>query len=102
MAAGEVRVPLSTPIKGHAGPISEVVLRAPKAADFFELGEPQVVAYGKEGLGYVAENTETVRAYIERLVIEPDAMLLAQLSLADAMKVKSAVLGFFIDARQKP
>lgn len=102
--AGAVRVPLSRPIDGHGGPVREVILREPTARDFFRLGEPFAQAYGKDGgdgtLVYQAENNDVVQAYLEALIIVPDVIVIGGLSLADAMRVKAALLGFFRDARE--
>lgn len=95
----KIEIELTTPIVGHSGPITKVVLRAPLAGDFFLLGEPFAYAASKEGLVYSAENAEVVRGYIERLLIEPNALLLANVSLKDAMRIKAVLMDFFSDAR---
>lgn len=99
----KVVIPLTIPIQGHEGLVREVVLRAPRAGDFFALGEIYAHGFSQKGdITYRAENTEVVRAYIERLVESPNALLLEKLSLVDAMKVKGRVLAFFMAAALAP
>jgi hypothetical protein len=93
-------VPLTNPIKGHAGFIESVTLREPTGDEYFSLGEPGVYARTAERVTLQVENDPVIKAYIEKCVVAPaNALLLAQLSLVDAMKVKDAMLGFFQDAR---
>jgi hypothetical protein len=100
--AKTVRVPLSSPIVGHKETFSSVELREPKAAEYWENGEPARWAHTQDGVAYKVENDAAIKAYIEACVVSPgDVLLLGQLSLADAMLVKEAVLGFFTAARTK-
>jgi hypothetical protein len=92
-------IELSKPITGHEGPVTKVVLKEPTAADYFALGEPQIVARNPDGTVFVVENDAAVKQYIERCCVSPSPLLLAQLSLRDAVKVKAAVLDFFMVAR---
>jgi hypothetical protein len=94
-------IPLTTPITGHNGPISKVVVKEPTGRDYFALGEPSVWARNPDGTSYVVENTEVLEKYIERCIVEPnDPLILSQLGLADAMRVREAVLDFFGAARR--
>ncbi len=100
--AKNVTVTLGTPIPGHKGPIDKVVIREPRAGDYFELGEPVIYTQSREGRLIGAEHTETVKAYLDRLIVEPkDQLVLGQMDLADSMKVKAAMMDFFINARLK-
>lgn len=93
-------VDLAEPIVGHAGPITRIVLREPTARDYFSLGEPSVYARNGDGAIYSVENAEVIERYIERCIAEPqDSLLIGQMTLADAMRVKGAVLDFFTAAR---
>lgn len=97
-----VTIELSEPIIGHSDPIRRVVLQEPRARDYFALGEPSVYARNPDGTVYAVENAEVIDRYIERCIVEPkESILLDQMSLGDAMRVKDAVLGFFSDARKK-
>ena len=96
-------IKLAEPIKGHDGDIRAVVLREPRASDLFALGEPIVYAQTASGMFFTSEKEETIRAYLDRCIVEPsDKLLLEQLSLRDGIQVKEALLGFFMDARQGP
>lgn len=91
---------LGEPVVTHTGPIKELVFREPRARDFFELGEPFAYARNPDGTVYSAENADVINKYIERLLEKPnDPLVLAQVSLVDAMRIKETVLGFFTAAR---
>src|SRR5262245_1615460 len=96
----QITIQLAEPLAGHQGPIATVVVREPRAAEFFRLGEPFAYARNADGTIFTVENAETVKAYLDALIVEPaDRLLIEQLSLSDAMKVKETVLGFFTAAR---
>ena len=97
--AREERVQLRDPIQGHGELINEVVLREPRSHEFFSLGEPFIVAKNSDGSMFPVENGDAIRSYIERCCVKPDALLLGQLSLSDAMAVKEAMLRFFEQAQ---
>lgn len=96
-----MEIALSEPVTGHGGQVTKVVLRHPRAGDFFALGEP--IAYAKKGDGtlFAVENIEVLKAYVDRLLVEPDGLIFEQVSLKDAVAVKEAVLGFFGSSRPK-
>jgi hypothetical protein len=96
-----VEIELSEPVIGHGGQVKKVILRLPRAGDFFVLGEP--IAYARKGDGttFAVENIEVLSSYIQRLLVEPDALIFESLSLQDALAVKEAVLDFFGKARLK-
>jgi hypothetical protein len=99
--SGNVTIKLINPITGHEGQIAEIVLRAPKYSDVMALGEPTTYARSEGGMIYTAERDGVVQSYIERLLVEPkDTGLLAQLSIADTLKLKDTVSGFFGAARE--
>lgn len=95
----DVIVKLKKPVTAHNELISEVVLREPRAHDFFTLGDPYVVARNDDGSMFPVEDRNIIKDYIDRCVVKPDPMLLGMIGLADAMAVKEAVLGFFVSAR---
>ncbi len=97
-----VSVQLTEPIEGHSDEkLTEIVLREPKYRDVVTLGEPSAYARSEGGLIYQAERDGVVQGYIERLLVEPkDPQLLTQLCLADTLKLKEAVFGFFAAARE--
>jgi hypothetical protein len=93
-------IKLSQPIVGHGSPITEVTVREPTAGQYWANGEPITWSSSKEGVYFRVENDAAIKAYVELCVVEPkDPLLLGQMTLADAMAVKDAVLGFFIQAR---
>jgi hypothetical protein len=96
-----VAVKLTTPIQAPEGEVTQIVLREPKYLDVVQLGEPSAFARSEGGMIYQAERDGVVQGYIERLLFEPkDPQLLLQLSLADTLKLKEAVFGFFAAARE--
>lgn len=95
-----IEVALSEPITGH-GQVTKVILKVPRAGDYFALGEP--IAYAKKGDGtmFAVENIDVLKGYIDRLLVQPDALVFEGISLKDAFAVKEAVLGFFGSSRPK-
>ncbi len=97
----ETKITLLEPIRDHAGEVKELVLRAPKFSDIMALGEPTTYARSEGGMICTAERDGVVENYIRRLMVEPkDTGLLAQLSIADTLKLKDVVTGFFHTARE--
>lgn len=92
-------VTLKEPITGHAGRITSLVVREPTAKEYFDIGEPQILARNPDGTLYTVENDKAVQAYLDRCIEGADSLLLGQLSLADAIMVKHKLLGFFLSAR---
>lgn len=94
-------IELLKPIEGMKGVITKVVLKPPTGHAFLTLGEPWVIVRSGDGGTSQMELTQTIAAYVEVCIEEPkDATaVLGMLSLADAMRVKEAVLDFFGDAR---
>ena len=53
------------------------------------------------GRAYMMENKATVRAYIERLTVEPkDQLIIGNLPMKYAREVRQAVIGFFLGSRE--
>ncbi|MGD0333920.1 MAG: hypothetical protein ABSA90_11785 [Xanthobacteraceae bacterium] len=96
-----IEVALSEPITGHGGAVAKVILKVPRAGDYFTLGEP--IAYARKGDGtmFAVENIDVVKGYIDRLLVQPDALVFDGISLKDALAIKEAVLGFFGTSRPK-
>lgn len=97
-----VTVALSAPIKDASkGEISTITIREPGFSDFMLLGEPHSFGRSPTGVTFTTENSEIVKAYIERLV-DCDPLALSQLALADTLKLREALHGFFENARPEP
>jgi hypothetical protein len=88
-------VPLATPFQGHNGLVREIILREPTGDEFLTYGEPQTWVRVAGGMALI-DNDQAIRAYIERLIVQPDPVLtLSQIKLADARAVRKAVIDFF-------
>ena len=99
--AKRTTIKLSSPVIGHGAPVSSVVLREPTFAEHSVHGDPTIFARNSEGGVYLIENTAVIKAYLEACLVEPkDPLLLNQLSLADSIQLKDAMLDFFSDARE--
>lgn len=100
MAEKTVTIPLDEPItipgKDSAETVTAIVLREPRYPDIMALGNPTAFARSPEGMVYTAEKDDTIKAYIERLLVEPkNVIALHQLGPADTFKLRDAVHGFF-------
>ncbi len=94
----EVRIPFPAGLTVHGSVITEIVLREPSFDDYLELGE--IISYGKapDGTIFSVENSEVLRGYFERCLVQPATpLLLAPGGMKLARAVKGAVLGFFRD-----
>jgi hypothetical protein len=95
--SNHVDVPLKRPFPGHEGQVTKIVLREPNGDEFFMLGAPQSWVRAGEGMALV-DDEKVIRAYVVRCMVSPDPVLaFAQMGVLDAMAVKDAMLGFFID-----
>jgi hypothetical protein len=103
-----IKVTLTNSITGHKGPTSEVVLREPTCEEFFELGEPRTTVFSTDqattGMITQSKNMEmkqidngpVIKKYLTRCMVEPDYLIVStQCSLADGLRLKEALLGFF-------
>lgn len=93
-------IALIKPIVGHNETYTTIVLREPTYADIKACGELTAYARDESGMVYSAEKDGVVHDYIERLLVSPsDALLLNQCGVADTLKLRDAVHGFFQAAR---
>ena len=96
-----ITISLDTPLTSHDGPVRSIVLREPNGADYIDLGEPFILTQTKDGGFYHVELDSVIKAYVERCLVEPkEPLLLRQMSLTDAMKVREAIGNFFAAARR--
>jgi hypothetical protein len=97
----EKMIELTTPIKGHGRTYSQVKLREPTARDYIELGEPQQLIWAPNRAMTQSDNDVTISAYLHRCIREPNAdIVLAQVTLADAMRIRKGLLDFFTEANR--
>lgn len=75
-------------------------LREPTFEDLFTVGEVQEWQPVSGGGSMLLTHDDRIRAYAERLSGADAAAILPQLTLADALKVKRAVIDFFAEARK--
>jgi hypothetical protein len=93
-------IDLIDPIETHAGLVTQMTLREPRAKDFFSLGEPYQVARAPDGSFFTVDKDDVILSYIERCMQAPiDPVMFGTTSLANAMKVRGEFLGFFDQAR---
>lgn len=91
-------VALSRRYEAHGVAYDTITLREPTFEDLFALGEVQEWQPISGGAGLMLiTHDDRIRAYAERLA-GTNAGRLSQLGLADAMKVKRAVVDFFAEA----
>ncbi|MCB1452402.1 MAG: phage tail assembly protein [Rhizobiaceae bacterium] len=91
-------VSLRKPIIGGDGvPITAIELREPTGKEVFLLGEPQTWVRSGGGMALI-DNDQAIMAYAERCIVKPDPVLaMAQMGVLDALAVREAIKGFFID-----
>ncbi len=96
MTGRKITIELDTPLRGHNGEIKAVVLREPRMAEYFRLGDPWTIALSEGKVPFTIENGEAIEQYVRACVVEPaDFQLLEQGGLQLARKLKEAVLSFF-------
>ncbi|MEN3239017.1 hypothetical protein PUR29_36890 [Methylobacterium ajmalii] len=94
-----VTIPLTRPVDGHRGEIREVILREPTWGDVMPVGNPYTIHHSPEGVPIVVENPAIIEHYLERCVVEPmHYNLLTNCNLRDALRVRQALLDFFLNA----
>lgn len=87
-------VKLSRRYEAHGEIFDTVTVREPRFEDLLALGEPyEIQRAGTQDV--VIENTAAVAAYVRRCIVAPGVEKLGELSIADARKVRGAVLDFF-------
>ncbi len=99
---GGKTIPLSRTYDAFGAAFAAITLREPTFEDLFALGEVQEwqpVPGGVDGQLMLITHDDRIRAYAERLAGK-DAGKLPLLALADAVKVKGAIIDFFAEARK--
>lgn len=96
---GTIKVDLPDPVETVGGMVTVAEFREPVARDFMALGEPIHFVRADGGV-MVIEKEDVIAGYMERLLKPPlDPVALGGMSLANALKCRSAVLDFFDAAR---
>ena len=97
--SGEKTVRLSRRYEAHGRTFDHLIFRAPKMADFEEIGEIAEVQPAPNGGAMVIHHDDRVWKYRDRLLRigegMPSPVDLADLDLADAFAIKDAITGFF-------
>lgn len=94
-----VRIELAQPLAGHHGEISALVLRAPTWSDVMGVGSPYTIHRDKEDKPFLVYDEAAIAHYAEACLVEPrDPLLVQGLCLADTLKVREAVVDFFLAA----
>jgi hypothetical protein len=98
--AKTVTVHLTKPIVTHHGDTVSIELREPTGREFLEIGEPFTWQRPVGGEPVMIEVPGVLQAYAERCLTRPGPEFMVQLGLADMMRVKDALTGFFGDAQR--
>jgi hypothetical protein len=97
-------IKLTTPVEAFNRNYAEIALREPSGALFMRLGEPRIGVVSSEGGGYFVEQQQVISAYLDKLLsidgedAAAKSVVLAQLSLVDAIALKRALFSFFDSA----
>ncbi len=97
-----VTVKLSKPLDLHGKRLAEVELREPNGGLYVKLGDPRLLVFNPSGSGYWIEQNETIKAYLEELIVhELGGDLVNLMTLEDTMAVKETLFRFFTDAANR-
>lgn len=100
--AKEVRIDLLDPKLDHDEQrIEFLMLREPRAHEYFSHGVPWTRVDRPDGSVIMIERPEVIKAYLDVCVEERARPILNSLSLSDADFLKETLLGFFVDARRR-
>lgn len=95
------KITLVEPFTWHDKRLTEVSIREPRGSDYVALGEPRILVRNSDGAAYWVEQTAVISGYLDRLIdADGGSAVLREMALADAIQIKDALLGFFIDADQ--
>lgn len=96
--AKNITIKLDKPLAGHAGPVTQVVIREPTFNEYLDIGDPYVVAQAPvSGIPFILEDKAAIATYARTLIVEPtDPLLLEQGGMVLARKIKEAIKSFFL------
>ena len=90
---------LAASIVGHTV-VTQLEFREPKWDEIMDLGEPYIWAARGDGKYYATPMPERIKAYAERLIARGeergDPLLLSRLGIIDTLKVRDAIMDFFL------
>jgi hypothetical protein len=92
-------ITLIKPIPFNGKMLDSLTLREPGLREYAALGEPIVQTRSADGAWVVVENSDTIIEYMRALVPADLRGALDHAGLADVLRLKEEVLGFFGDAR---
>lgn len=91
---------LTKPIVTHEGSVTTVTVREPTGREYLELGEPYTWQRPVGGDPVMIEVPGVLQAYAEKCLVKPGPEFMAQIGLADMMRLKDALTGFFAAAQK--
>lgn len=101
MAGRTIEIKLARPLKGHAGPVTKVVLREPTYDEYMRLGDPFLVALSPDSkIPFAVEDKAALAEYCRILIVEPDGLIVEQGGFALARQITAGVRSFFRDGSE--
>ena len=96
-------VTLSKPVQIFGKTVGAIELKEPNGGQFVRLGEPRILVFNASGSGYWIENAETIRAYLDLLIVHEAGgeAVMSLLGLEDAMATKECLFSFFTGAAER-
>ena len=97
--ARETNLDLIDGFEWHGKREMTLPINEPNGRQYAEYGNPRILVYNSDGAAYHVDQTPVIQRYAEALIgHEGGKLILPLLSLADAMLVRGAILGFFTAA----
>jgi hypothetical protein len=93
-----IEIPLETPLKGHGGNVTKVVVREPTFEEYVRFGDPYILVPMEGGGYYPSEDRKIIESYMGVCVTEPDILICRGGGFALARQIKDAILSFFLPA----
>ncbi len=95
----EIILDLIDGFEWHKAREMKLTVTEPNGRQYAEYGNPRILVYNSDGAAYHVDQTPVIQRYAEVLIgHEGGKLVLPLLSLADAMLVRGAILGFFTAA----
>ena len=92
-------ITLLSAFEHHGATVTSVELREPSGGLYAQLGDPRIAVRNAEGGGYWVEKDDTIKRYLDKLIVHQDgSKLLGLMSMADIMQIKEQLFRFFLDA----